>query len=166
MRTRFAVQWRVTSSSVDHTMKNPLRKILCRGRSPSASVTHPSSAEPLVLLPQSSPIPDPPLPAAPTNQLPLPTSLPTQLSVPFQVPSITNQSTYPTSLATTAAASSPPHNSSAATFSSAQHVDASHSAFYQAGRDIIIHNRQLINRTCYFIVFPKPRSLVFLWHSD
>ena len=83
---------------------------------------------------------------------------PSAPTAPLSMPSTAHQSTHPVTPNTTAIPNNPQPVSPAMAFTDARYVDASHSVFNQAGRDII--NYQLVNRTCFVIVDLKPRTYV------
>ena len=145
------------------TMKNPIKKYLRLGKASSGSatqITNPNSPsviarlestlEPPAFSSQSTPNPPalladlPPLPAS--SYAPLPTPLPASLA------------THPDTPHVTAAAYNVPLIPSAMIPSSAQNVNVSRSTFNQAGRDLIYHNYQFVNRMCSLVVLNSPET--------
>jgi hypothetical protein len=147
-------------------MRNPIKKYLRLGKSSSGSATQitnqnspsvtpatarlESTLEPPAFLSQSTPNP----PALLADLPPLPASS----SVPLSTPLPASSATYLDTPNMTATAYNVPLIPSAMIPSGAQYVNASRNTFNQAGRDLICHNYQFVNRTCSLIVLNSPET--------
>ena len=147
-------------------MRNPFRKLFRRGKSTSGSATPIANSIPIT---QSTPsqasftLPTARLPSPkPLNILSQSTPTPPTLNLPTNQPSAPTCTssrallTLPASPAdhapnTTPITDNPPHISPAMPLAGAEYVNASHSVFNSAGRDINIHHHyQRINGACSF----------------
>jgi len=147
-------------------MKNPIKKYLRLGKASSGSatqITNPNSpsvipatarlestSEPPAFSSQSTPNP-------PTLLADLP-PLPASSSAPLSTPLPASLATYPDTPNMTAAAYNVPLIPSAMIPSGAQYVNAPRSTFNQAGRDLIYHNYQFVNRTSSLVVLNSPET--------
>jgi hypothetical protein len=139
------------------TMKNPLRNLFRRGKSTSGSATPvansmtPSAPSQASFPRPTARLPSPELPNALAQSTPTPPILNNLFTNQPSAPTCTSSPASPPH--TTLITDNPPHILAAMPLAGADYLDASHSVFNSAGRDIYnTHNYQLISGACSLIV--------------